>query len=111
MGPPAPEPLEEIRANPTDSLLSRLANPGLVLPIHDLVTGEAAHSDGTFAEVFMKPDELYAVYFPHAMSTGSIDLTAATGTFQRRGYEMRSRRKMLPDRLVLGSSVRCELRT
>ena len=32
--PPAPEPFEQIRATPTDSILSRLANPGLILPMH-----------------------------------------------------------------------------
>jgi DNA-binding transcriptional ArsR family regulator len=31
---PAPEPREPLQANPTDSLLSRLADPGLILPIH-----------------------------------------------------------------------------
>ena len=33
-GAPAPESLEQIRATPADSILSRLANPGLVLPMH-----------------------------------------------------------------------------
>ena len=31
---PEPESLEEIRANPTDPLSSRLANPGLILYMH-----------------------------------------------------------------------------
>ena len=31
---PAPEPFEQIRATPTDSILSCLADPRLVLPIH-----------------------------------------------------------------------------
>ena len=34
---PAPESFEKIRATPADSILSRLANPGLILPIHDPV--------------------------------------------------------------------------
>jgi hypothetical protein len=36
---PAPEPREPLQANPTDPILSRRANPGLILPIH----GVAAH--------------------------------------------------------------------
>jgi hypothetical protein len=31
---PAPEPREPLRANPADPILSRRANPGLILPIH-----------------------------------------------------------------------------
>ena len=31
---PAPEPRESLHANPTDPILSRLANPGLVFPMH-----------------------------------------------------------------------------
>jgi hypothetical protein len=31
---PAPEPREPLQANPTDPILSRRANPGLILPIH-----------------------------------------------------------------------------
>ena len=34
-GPPR-RPREPPRANPTDPILSRLANPGLILPIHDV---------------------------------------------------------------------------
>jgi hypothetical protein len=30
---PAPEPRESLHANPTDPILSRLANPGLILPV------------------------------------------------------------------------------
>jgi hypothetical protein len=33
-GSPAPEPREPLQANPTDPILSRRANPGLILPIH-----------------------------------------------------------------------------
>ena len=32
---PAPEPREPLQANPTDPILSRRANPGLILPIHE----------------------------------------------------------------------------
>jgi hypothetical protein len=31
---PAPEPREPLQAIPTDPILSRRANPGLILPIH-----------------------------------------------------------------------------
>ena len=49
--------------------------------------GEAAHSDGTFAEVFAKNDEVYAVYFPSGGATGTIDLSGANGSFQRRWFD------------------------
>ncbi len=56
-------------------------------PNDSLVSGEALHSDGTGAEVFLKADDTYAIYFPVASSTGTLDLSAATGTFQRRWYD------------------------
>jgi hypothetical protein len=56
-------------------------------PADALVNGESFHSDGTGAEVFIKPNDTYAVYFPVASSTGTLDLSAATGTFQRRWFD------------------------
>ena len=41
---PAPEPFEQTRATPTDSILSRLANPGLILPIHWSLSGRNART-------------------------------------------------------------------
>jgi len=56
-------------------------------PADQLVAGEAAHADGTFAEVFAKHDEVYAVFFPRGSATGTIDLSGASGSFQRRWFD------------------------
>ena len=51
---PAPESLEQIRATPTNLLLSRLANPGLILPMHRMVPSDL---DGSHE---VPPPSLYA---------------------------------------------------
>ena len=48
---PAPEPLEQIRANPTDSILSRLANPGLILVMHRGLRAATVTIEKSFAHV------------------------------------------------------------
>ena len=54
-------------------------------PMNALVTGE----DGFFggAVVFAKPDEVYAVYYPSTADTGTVDLSAASGSFRLRWYD------------------------
>lgn len=56
-------------------------------PADALVNGESFHFDGTGAEAFIKPNDTLAVYFPVAPSTGTLDLSAATGTVQRRWFD------------------------
>lgn len=57
-------------------------------PNRDLVSGES----GTFggAEVFEKPGEVYAIYFPDTTNTGELDLTGTTGVFTGRWYNPRT---------------------
>ena len=42
------------------------------------------------AQVFHKPNEVYAIYFPSATETGRLDLTRANGDFQMRWFNPRS---------------------
>ncbi|WP_442508117.1 DUF5060 domain-containing protein [Novipirellula sp. SH528] len=42
------------------------------------------------AQVFRKPGEIYAIYFPVARDTGRINLSEATGSFQARWFSPRS---------------------
>jgi hypothetical protein len=57
-------------------------------PADQLVTGESLHTDGTGAEVFIKPDQVYAVYFPNATITGTINLGA--GNYTKKWYNPRT---------------------
>jgi hypothetical protein len=56
-------------------------------PMDDLVTDESSTHGG--AEVFAKPGEVYAVYFPRTSKTGEIDLSGAPGLFRKRWYSPR----------------------
>ena len=56
-------------------------------PADELVVGEALLADGGGAEVFTKPNDTYAVFFPTVAATGTIDLSAAVGTFQKRWFD------------------------
>lgn len=57
-------------------------------PDKSLVTGETSAFGG--APVFAKPGEIYAVYYPSASSTGSIDLTGFPGPFRVDWYNPRT---------------------
>jgi len=68
-------------------------------PADQLVSGAAAitttrnkgrvhYSIG--AQVFAKPGAVYAVYFPTARATGTIDLSAASGPLRQRWYNPRT---------------------
>jgi hypothetical protein len=57
-------------------------------PQDGLILGESSDYGG--GQVFAKASEVYAVYLPNATSTGTLDLSGATGSFQKRWYNPRS---------------------
>jgi hypothetical protein len=57
-------------------------------PQDGLLLGESGDYGG--GQVFTKASEVYAVYLPNASSTGTLDLSGATGSFQIRWYNPRS---------------------
>ncbi len=57
-------------------------------PADELVTGESSILGG--AEVFIKPGEHYAIYYPRALQTGTLNLSAAPGVYQRRWFNPRT---------------------
>lgn len=67
-------------------------------PMDELVAGESTltvgEGDGATyelgAQVFAKPNNVYAIYFPVAESTGKIDLTNLTGEATLRWYNPRT---------------------
>ena len=59
-----------------------------MVPDNSLVSSESATFGG--AEVFTKLGEVYAIYYPSAASTGSLDLSAQGGAFTVRWYNPRT---------------------
>jgi hypothetical protein len=62
-------------------------------PMDNLLTGAATYqgkNNLVTGQVFTKPGEVYAVYVPSGESTGTLDLTAASGKFVRRWYNPRT---------------------
>ena len=57
-------------------------------PQDGLLLGESGDYGG--GQVFTKASEVYAVYLPNASSTGTLDLSGASGSFQKRWYNPRS---------------------
>ena len=57
-------------------------------PQDGLLLGESSDYGG--GQVFAKASEVYAVYLPNATSTGTLDLSSASGSFQKRWYNPRS---------------------
>lgn len=57
-------------------------------PQDELLTGESQGDYGG-GQVYAKPGEVYAVYLPNATSTGTLDLSAVSGSFQKRWYNPR----------------------
>ena len=51
---PPPEALEQTRATPADSILSRLANPGPILPIHAARVAARVGSSSEFLEKIVR---------------------------------------------------------
>jgi hypothetical protein len=58
-------------------------------PQDGLLTGESTDVGGG-GQVFVKPGQVYAVYLPNATSTGTLDLSGASGSFQKRWYNPRT---------------------
>jgi len=57
-------------------------------PADGLVTGEASTNGG--AEVFAKPGQVYAIYFPDAADTGLFDLRGQSADFYLRWFDPRT---------------------
>jgi hypothetical protein len=57
-------------------------------PQDGLLLGESSDYGG--GQVFAKASEVYAVYLPNATSTGMVELSGASGSFQKRWYNPRS---------------------
>jgi len=58
-------------------------------PQDGLLAGESTGDYGG-GQVFTKPGEVYAVYLPDATSTGTLDLSGVSGSFQLRWYNPRT---------------------
>jgi hypothetical protein len=66
---------------------------GDMVPSHDLLTGESTYSRSNpkiSGVVLAKPGEVYAIQLPNASSTGTLDLSDASGTFTMRWYNPRT---------------------
>jgi CubicO group peptidase (beta-lactamase class C family) len=64
-------------------------------PADDLLEGESVYKGKTSThdgQVFAKPGQCYALYFPSARKTGTLDLTAARGRYHKRWYNPRTGR-------------------
>jgi Ca2+-binding RTX toxin-like protein len=57
-------------------------------PQDGLLSGESTDYSG--GQVFAKAGQLYAVYLPNATSTGTLDLSSVSGSFQKRWYNPRA---------------------
>jgi hypothetical protein len=57
-------------------------------PQDGLLSGESSDYGG--GQVFTKAGEVYAVYLPNASSTGTLDLSGVSGSFEMRWYNPRS---------------------
>ena len=72
-------------------------------PADDLLEGESVYKGKTSTndgQVFAKPGQCYALYFPSAQKTGTLDLTAAPGRFAKRWYNPRTGRFAGPSKSV-----------
>jgi len=68
-------------------------------PADDLLEGESVYKGKTSTDdgqVFAKAGQCYALYFPSAQETGTLDLTAARGKFTKRWYNPRTGRFVGP---------------
>jgi hypothetical protein len=57
-------------------------------PRDELLSGES--QDSGEGQVFAKAGEVYAIYLPNATSTGTLDLSGVSGSFQKRWYNPRT---------------------
>ncbi len=66
---------------------------GDMVPSHDLLTGESTYAKSNpkiSGVVLAKPGEVYAIQLPNASSTGTFDLSGASGAFTLRWYNPRT---------------------
>jgi len=66
---------------------------GDMVPSHNLLTGESTYdkSDPRISGVVLtKPGEVYAIQLPNAGSTGTLNLSGASGSFTKRWYNPRT---------------------
>lgn len=73
-------------------------------PADHLVTGETGSYGG--AQVLAKSNDVYAVYFPSASATGSIDLSNASGNFVAKWYNPRTGAFEGSNKTLSGGGVR-----
>ncbi|MCB0358741.1 MAG: DUF5060 domain-containing protein, partial [Bdellovibrionales bacterium] len=59
-------------------------------PRDDLVVGETQSGNYGGAEVFAKPGQVYAVYYPVASNTGALNLSGVSGSFTLRFFNPRT---------------------
>jgi hypothetical protein len=57
-------------------------------PQDGLLSGESSNYGG--GQVFAKAGQIYAVYLPNATSSGTLDLSGVSGSFQKRWYNPRT---------------------
>jgi hypothetical protein len=59
-----------------------------MVPQDSLLSGESSDHGG--GQVFAKEGQVYAVYLPNATSTGALDLSGVSGSFQKSWYNPRT---------------------
>ncbi len=77
-------------------------------PADELLEGESVFEGRTCThdgQVLAKPGQCYALYFPTARKTGTLDLTAVPGRFARQWYDPRSGRFAGAREIVVGDAV------
>ena len=66
---------------------------GDMVPSHNLLTGESTYAKTNpliSGVVLAKSGEVYAIHLPNASSTGTLDLSGASGSFTKRWYNPRT---------------------
>jgi hypothetical protein len=66
---------------------------GEMVPSHNLLSGESTYEKSNpkiSGVVLTKPGEIYAIQLPNASSTGTLDLSDASGNFTKRWYNPRT---------------------
>jgi len=64
-----------------------------MVPSHNLLSGEATYARSNpliSGVVLARPGEVYAIQLPNASSTGTLDLSGASGDFTKRWYNPRT---------------------
>ncbi len=71
-------------------------------PMDELVSGETQTEGG--GEVFAKPGDVYAVYYPSTSDTGSFNLSGASGSYRKRWFNPRTGSFEGPTETISGGS-------